>query len=112
MKIVDRKTFLSLPGEVLFSRYEPCVFDPLEIKGQTLENDFLTTRINDAIDCIDSSEFIDFLDCAEETGISLPLNFESTERDGCHDDDQLYAVWEPKDVIQLIERLKRLIPSS
>lgn len=35
MRIVDRKTFLAMPIGTVFSKYEPCVFGNLCIKGET-----------------------------------------------------------------------------
>lgn len=106
MKIVDRKTFLAMPAGTLFSKYEPCVFGALEIKGDTLENcgDFGVQQIADAIECYDSGDF--GLKCTMmENGISVGLDLDCQGRDGLFDENQLFAVWEPKDVEALIERL-------
>lgn len=108
MKIVDRKTFLSLPAETLFSKYEPCVFGDLCIKGDTLgSNDFAYQQIADAIACNDSGEFADKLLAAERTGGSVALDLDCQGRDGLFDDDQLFVVWEPADVAALIARLSK-----
>lgn len=110
MKIVDRKTFLALPDETLFSKYEPCLFGDLTIKGETVgANDFLTQQICDSVRCRDSEEFDSILDNAQETGSSFEMDFYCNGRDGLFDDDQLFAVWEPADIIDLIERLKLLV---
>jgi len=113
MRIVDRKTFLSLPDETLFSKYEPCVFGDLKIKGETVgTNDFLTQQICDAIRCDDSGEFADILFSAQETGYSFAMDFDYMGRDGLFDDDQLFAIWETVDIIALIDRLKILVPNA
>jgi hypothetical protein len=111
MKIVDRKTFLALPGEVLFSKYEPCFFGPLEIRGDVWAhcNDFLSRQVADAIECAGSNDFSNKLEDAEISGVSLPMDFEICGRDGCFDADQLFAVWEREDVLKLIDRLARLV---
>lgn len=109
MKIVSRKDFLAMPEETLYAKYQPCYFEALEIKGETLSNDFLTQQIVDAIACKDSGEFSDLLHESETTGKSVKFDFDCQGRDGCFDDDQLFAVWERDDVLALIERLTRLI---
>lgn len=107
MKIVNLTTFLALPKNTLFSKYGPCVFGALEIKGDTLSHDFLVQSIASAIDCKSSDEIVDILDHSEKTGASVKLDFECESRDGMFDPNELFAVWEPSDVAQLIERLKR-----
>lgn len=112
MRIINRKQFLALPPNTLYSKYRPCFFDPVEIKGETLGHgdDFLMQRIADAIDCNGSQDYSDKLFDAAELGESLAMDFDCLGRDGCFDADQLFAVWEPADVAALIERLKRCLP--
>ena len=115
MKIIDRKGFLGLPAETLFSKYEPSIFDPLEIKGDSLifnpdgSGDFCSQQIHDAIDSHSSGDFGNKLDDALELGKSLTMDFDCQGRDGCFDQDQLFAVWEKKDVVALIGRLEKLL---
>lgn len=109
MRIVDRKTFLAMPSGTLFSKYVPCVFENMQIKGDSLANDFLYQQIVDAIDCRDSGEFAALLDDSERDGTSIPMDFDCQGRDGCFDEDQLFAVWERADVNALIERLKGVV---
>jgi hypothetical protein len=109
MKIVDRITFLALPENTLYSKYEPCVFGPLEIKGETWGNDFLTQQIADSVDAAGTDELIDILFDAQEKGTSFDLDLEICGRDGLFEDDQLFAVWEHNDVVKLIERLQKIL---
>lgn len=111
MKIVDRKTFLSLPPETLFSKFRPCIFEEMCIKGETWGSDFLVQQLADSIDCSGSGEFSDILFRAPISGESIPMDFESQGRDGCFNEDQLFAVWEPHDVEALIARLSRCLPA-
>ncbi len=67
MKIVNRKTFLSLPKGILFSKFEPDVFREVEIKGGSLPNDYFYQDIASAIQCSGSNDFSDKLDLAVET---------------------------------------------
>ena len=109
MKIVDRKTFLELPKNILFSKFEPCLFGELLIKGETWGNDFWCQQIKDAIDCNDSGEFADILFDAIENETHFNMDFECESRDGLFEDGQLFAVWETDDINQLIGRLKKLV---
>lgn len=106
MKIVDRKTFLQMPINTLFSTYIPCLFGDLSIKGRKVgDNDYYYQQISDAIRCGGSGEFADILFKAQETGDSIKLDFYCEGRDGSFEDG-LFAVWEKEDVAQLIERLQ------
>ena len=106
MKIVNRKTFLEMPSNTLFSKWSPCWFDDLTIKGESLGQDFLVQEIASAVKCNDSGEFADLCDDAARTGESVALDLDCMGRDGCFDESQFFAVWEAQDVIALIERLK------
>lgn len=107
MKIVDRKTFLARPVNTLFSKYQPCAFGDLMIKGDNCgDNDFHSQAIADAIRYNDSEDFIVKLEEARVTGCSLDMDFRSEGRDGMFDDAQLFAVWEAADVRDLLGRLK------
>jgi len=109
VKILNRQQFLALTDDVLFSKYKPCYFENIEIKHQSLEsNDYIYQNIVDAIDCNSSDEFSYKLELAEN-GASIDLDFNCAGRDGCFDDDQLFAVWEKKDVQMLINKLSTLI---
>lgn len=115
MKIVDRKAFLALPENTLFSKYEPCSFEELTIKGESWLHcdDFLTQGVVDAIECSGPHEWADKLFDSQENGTSMKMDFDCQGRDGCFDADQLFAVWELQDVEALIARLQLcLIPKS
>lgn len=118
MKIVDRTTFLAMPIGTVYSEYEPCVFGPFLIKGETLFRDdgspcdWFCQQIHDSLDSASSPMFTDMLDRALETGDSISMNFNIEGRDGCYVEDQLFAVWEQQDVAALIERLQEAMQSS
>lgn len=111
MRIVKRAEFLKMPEGTVYSTYEPCVFGDLMIKGETLhtENngDFLEQQIVGAIDSTGSEDWADKLSRSQETGESLPMDFDCQGRDGLFDSmDSLYAVWGRADVEALIARLQ------
>lgn len=110
MKIVDRKAFLALPADTLYSKYAPCYMETTNIKGESIGDiDWYASDIHDAIKCNSSIDFVDILGEAEANGTSMAMDFETQCRDGCYDQDQLFAVWESADVLALIERLKRCV---
>jgi len=114
MRIVNHHAFLLLEPGTLFSKVTPNVFDPLQIKGETLWHegtpiDFSCQDIADALDCSGSEEFNSLIEDSLKEGRSIPLNFECEGRDGCYDEDQLFAVWEGSDVEALIERLQETL---
>jgi hypothetical protein len=108
MKIINREQFLKMPADTLYSKYTPCSFEQIEIKGMTRGEDFDLQRLSDAIEHDDSSEFFDLLNTAEKKGISLKMDFDCQVSDNLFD-NSLFAVWEQKDIKALIKRLSRLI---
>ena len=107
MRIVNLETFRALPPSTLFSKYEPCCFEGLCIKDETIEVDFLTTSpLASAIVSRSSDVFVELLRKSEKDGSSIPMDFETLGRDGCFEDDQLFSIWEAEDLRALIERLE------
>lgn len=104
MQIVDRSAFLKLPKNTVFQKYAPCSFGPIEIKGETREDDYLYEQLTE-IDADDCYEYREMLIDAEKNGVLLPLQFDITSRDGLFDKDQLFAVWSQSDVTNLVCRL-------
>ena len=105
MKIVNLETFRSLPNGTVFSKYTPCVFSGLMIKVDTWDGDFLYQDLIENIDCESSEDFVDKCDLAEAGG-SIGLDFYCNDRDGLHENDQLFAVYEENDLTGLINRLR------
>ena len=108
MKIFKRKDFINLPAETLFSFYCPASFDGLMIKTTSGGDDFNCDDIVGAIENISTSDFFDKCEVME-SGVSVPMDFDNTGRDGFFDEDQLYAVYEKEDVKKLIDRLQRCL---
>ena len=91
MRIVDRKTFLEMPANTVFSKYEPCAFDDLQIKGESLSGiDFYASPIHDAVDFPNSSELFNILFDAQTGGSSFEMGFNTECRDGLYDEHQLF----------------------
>ena len=113
MKIVDRKTFLSLPAGTVYSKYAPCFFDGLAIKcsdpNDGRSNDFLYDDLIAPVDAHDSDEFCAMCENAEH-GKLIPLTFtENTSRDGLFENEQLFAIYEDADVVAMILRLSECV---
>ncbi len=109
MKIVDRKTFLAMPSGTVYSLYAPCVFEQLQVKSTDCgDNDWIYCNLISPLHCDSTEHFL--LNCEEmERGGSVPLDFSLSERDGCFEKDQLFAVWEESDVSALIARLREAL---
>ena len=103
MKIVDRKTFLALPPNTLFSKYEPAVFGPLCIKLETWEDsgDFFVQCLAESIEGEIATRV--------ERGESIRVSYDSCWRDGLFEEGQRFAVWEPDDIQALIARLQECL---
>ncbi len=112
MRIVDRQTFLAMPAGTVYAKYEPCCFEELSIKGDTINDlsgraiDFLSQQIVDAVQCRGSDEFFSILDAAQNEGKTVTFDFNCEGRDGCFDYEQLFSVWDAIDVAALIARLQ------
>lgn len=112
MKIVNLETFLSLPSGTIYSKYEPCCFSGLCIKGDSLDNDFTYADMNVPVDCTGTDDFIKKLFAAAAKGTSFSLDFDQWTRDACYDKDQLFAVYEKEDVEKMITKLQGCIKEA
>jgi hypothetical protein len=114
MKIVDRKTFLTLPYNTLYRKFSPIIFGDLEIKEDTIENgidgDWWSVDLHGYVEgCDNSDQNIESIMNAVNKGSSFTWDLETAGRDGLYDRDEMYAVYENADIEQLIERLKDCI---
>lgn len=107
MKIVNLKKFRALPNGTVFSKYEPCVFRGLMIKVDICDSDFFYQNLICEIGANDTYDFFDKCNDKMEQGESVDIYFDCTERDGLYDEDQLFAVYEKKDLDGLISRLQK-----
>lgn len=117
MRIVDRAAFLALPAGTVFSKYSPCIFGELLIKGDSLPflygsgpGDFTYTSIADAVDFSDTFDFLETTQAAE-AGKEVAMDFYCYSRDGLYDDEH-FAVWSREDVKGLIGRLQQALEFS
>ena len=122
MRIVDRKTFLEMPTNTVFTTYEPTIFGPLTIKGESIEGspfggyvgDYFETPIMQVKDDKRNGVFAYRIleEAEEDSSYSFDLGLYAEGRDGSFEEDQLYAVFEKKDIEYLISRLQDCIPRT
>jgi hypothetical protein len=109
MKIVNRETFLQLPSNTVFAKYDNFPDEGLCIKGDTLENDFYVQQILE-VKCNDEEDYDNVITVAAKNGTIFQLDFHCESRDGLFEPDRrLFVVFEKTDVLMLIERLKECV---
>ena len=112
MRIVNLDTFKLLPSGTVFLKYAPCYFDELCSKQETLPYDFCSEALTTEIECNSGSDMPALLTVAEnDTNFHVKMNFDNTRRDGCFEDNQLFAIYDKQDVVGLIEKLNKCLKS-
>lgn len=116
MRIVDRKTFLSLPANTLYRKYGRVYFGELEVKESDAgewDSDWVASTFEGWVSGIDDSyELAAFLIKAESGDVDFRFDLNCSGRDGLFEDDQLFAIYDKEDVKQLIERLQGILDSQ
>ena len=100
MRVINRKEFLQMRKNTIFATYEPCVFGRLCIKGESFEDDFLFTDFMET--GLNFNIYSDLLDNRK----SVLIDLSSQSRDGIFEDEQMFVIFEDKDIEHLIDRLK------
>ena len=102
-----------MPAGTVYSKFEPNVLGEIEIKGESTDTgDFWSQGIADAIKCTGDIGLDYALFQATYEGASIELDFHCVHRDGLRDKDQMFAVWEHYEVMQLIGRLCKALDDS
>lgn len=108
MRIVDRKTFLTLPAGTAFQKGKPWYWEGLCFKtDDVFENDWRYLSI-DSADAESSGEHWDRLEEMRVHGTSYPID-DSSSRDGSFDDQDLFLIYEPADLEWIKENIDRAI---
>ena len=99
MRVVDRKTFLSLPAGTIYCKGVKWAFDSLSIKDDSLANDwfYLDPAWPSAHE---SGVAVELLEQSLETGSSFPGD-DATGRDGCFNEDAVFLIFEVPDLLDL-----------
>ena len=114
---MNRDTFIRLPEGTVFTEWAPDWFGTLKIKGSSITwdyqdgNDYFELELVD-IEAHSSSSRFDILERAVNTGASVTMSFKETSRNGCFEYDQLYAVWDRRDIEGLIARLSQSLDEA
>lgn len=92
MRVVDRKTFLSLPPGTVYQEYQHCnCNEGLWVKTRNCEgdNDWFYIGLTGTwiADCRDDVSQVDGFFESEESGTEIKTTFEAQARDGSFDDD-------------------------
>lgn len=117
MRIVDRKTFLTLPAGTVFAKFSPqpadgsfraLTHEEVAIKGDTVAGvDFVVQDLFPWFEgCNDSRAWSDAMIAMLDGKPSPPLDYDCGARDGLFDQDQLFAVWDVEDQRRLVTRLQ------
>lgn len=106
MRIYTREQFLKLPAGTIYAKGKPWHFDGLNVKADTMGNDFVHLSPM-WIEAQDDGEQWDRLDDMLKNGASYPMA-ESYGRDGCFDDEEIFLVPERKD----LEALRGMIDAA
>jgi hypothetical protein len=108
MRIVSNPEFLTLPNGTLYCRYESPNLGPVEIKGDSSDEmcDFLFQEL------VQTALVGDAFDKYMREGNPVGKKFDLYEgdcwgRDGEYDEEAMYAIFEKKDITQIIEKLLR-----
>ena len=112
MRIVNLDEFLKLPADTLFHKYgSMCCFEGLAVKVDNIgDRDFLYNYLNGAIKSSSSEDLESKLEKAEgDSSVSLTLDFDNIERDGLFAEEQLFAVYEKVDILDLVTRLSKCL---
>lgn len=107
MRVVNRKTFLSLPVGTIYCKGFEWTFESLCVKGETLEfNDWFL--LDPSWIDEDSSTCFESLGEMLERGTSRPMQ-DTICRDGCYDDGAIFLVFEKADLHKLREMIDTAI---
>jgi len=100
MRIFNRQDFLKLPAGILYSSGKKWYFNAIHVKGYSYENDFIELDIT-RIDAHDSGELFDRWDEMLDKGASYPFDEECYGRNGAFDNEDIFMVFEPADLLKL-----------
>ena len=96
MRVVNRKTFLTLPPGTIYCKGVTWAFDSICIKDDSLPSDWV--YLNPAWPAAhDSGEAVDMLEKSLETGSSFPCE-DAYGRDGCFNDKDVFLIFEKPDL--------------
>lgn len=109
MKIVNRNDFLALPNGILFRKYDPCIFQDLQIKTESQGDDFVCLSFDWVkTDNHRQQDEFEILKKAKDNGESFEFDYRTTYRDGMYE-DEWFAVYEKEDIYELSQIFIHLV---
>ena len=115
MRVVDRKTFLTMPAGTVYAKIGDTTgdtshyyFGEVRIKDdQRGDSDWYSVGFTDGFTTAhDSGEWADHMERLYN-GEEVEIDFETVDSDGLYDERQLFAVFSDAEVGALIARLQR-----
>lgn len=104
MKIVDRKTFLTLPPGTFFAKGIKWYIDGFCVKKESYENDFTYYNLV-GFDWEAGIDASDLCDKMIENGESRQIN-KRCIRDWCFADEDVFLIFEENDLIYIKKRIE------
>ncbi len=115
MKLLRRAEFLKLPEGTFYAKGKPWYFSGLRVKYDTTFNKGMPSDWWCLDPCwIDTDnlyEAVDALEAMRDKGESRPMET-SIGRDGLHEDDALFLVFEPDDLLALRRMLDKALSAG
>ncbi len=112
MKIVDLKTFLTLPENTVFCKIpELYLIEDINIKHANRgDKDWFYWSLNN-VEWGDAEEFINRMDDMVKNGASYPLSDleDSVDHDGLYDENPLFLIYEKEDIQAIIDKLTKCL---
>jgi hypothetical protein len=110
MKLLNRKEFLKLPEGTLYAKYYQDIFDDICVKDASIGVDeeigvFYTMPLINISDDAFDNDHADASDSFVKTK-QCELDFDCYGRDGFFDEDQLFAVFEAKELSEMTKILQ------
>ena len=114
MKLYKREDFIKLPADTIYSRLYKQTSDLFEglyckMSGKDMDYDFVEQNLlNEAgfpNNINDGTEAILYVENLRDTFKDFETDLDCSGRDGCYDDNDLFVVWDKKDIKKLYDFL-------
>jgi hypothetical protein len=104
MRILSRKDFMLMPPGTIYASGVQHAYSEWKLKNSNCGNDdWVFTSLNyAAINCKSSDELLHKLDNMSDRGMSYPISFDETQREGDYDCTH-FVVLELSDIYSFIE---------
>jgi hypothetical protein len=113
MKLLNREEFLKLPEGTLYAKYYQDLFGDICVKDASIGaeeeiGDFYTMPLINISDDVFDNDHSDASDSFVKT-MQCDLDFDCYGRDGFFDKDQLFAVFEAKELSEITKILQTVL---